>query len=78
MTQSLTPDIVEAIADAKGVEAEELDISLYEYVETDAIERLISHETTAWTLSFELPDHTVTVTGDGVILVDGTKKALWA
>lgn len=78
MTQSLISDIIEAIADAKGVEPEKLDISLYEYVEPDAIELLISHETTSWTLSFELPDHTVTVTGDGMILVDGTQKALWA
>ena len=30
-----------------------------------------SRTTSTWTLSFEVPDHSVTVTGDGVVLVDG-------
>lgn len=66
----LTREIVEAIADAKGIEFEELDLALYEYIDPDAIERLAAHETASWTLSFELPDHRVTVTSERRVVVD--------
>jgi hypothetical protein len=41
-----------------------------------AIEQLASHGTGSWTLSFELPDHTVTITSDGVVLVDERRQAI--
>lgn len=78
MAPSLIPEIIEGIADAKDVEPAELNLSLHDYIDTDAIEQLASHETASWTLSFELPNHNVTVTSDGLILVDGSQKALWA
>lgn len=74
MTQSPVPAIVEAVADAKGIEAHELERPLQEHIETDAIRLLAAGETATWTLSFELPEHTVTVTSDGAILVDGAQK----
>ena len=77
MSPSIIPDIIKWIAEAKGIEPDDLDVSIYEYVEPDAIQQLASHGTTSWTLSFELPSHNVTVTGDGSVLVDGTREARW-
>ena len=70
MEDFLAPKIVEAVADAEGVEPAELDFTLYEHVEPDAIELLAANETATWTLTFELPNHDVTVTSDGRVLVD--------
>jgi len=66
--------IIEAVADAKDTEPVELDLVLQDYVDAEAIERLDGHESDLWTLQFELPEHTVLVSGDGTILVDGTQK----
>lgn len=65
---------IRSIADAKDVDPVELDVALQNWVETDALRRLVDHPSDAWRLQFELPDHTVTVTGEGVILVDGTEE----
>lgn len=78
MTASPVLEIVEAIADEKGVDSEKLDLILEEHVSTDAIRLLAAHETETWTLRFEIPDHEVTVKSDGVILVDGSKQEVWA
>jgi hypothetical protein len=74
----IVPEIIAAVADAKGVEPKEVDLSLYEHIDPDAIRLLTAHSTASWTLSFELPEHTVTVTSDGLILVDGAPEQLWA
>jgi len=78
MGESPTIDIVQAIADAKGVDPIELDTPLEEHIATGAIELLASHDSASWTLSFELPNHNVTVTSDGLILVDGVREEIWA
>ncbi|NUE03588.1 hypothetical protein HUB97_13955 [Halorubraceae archaeon YAN] len=78
MEQSPVPDIVEAIAEAKETEPSKLNLALYEYIDPEAIHRLASHGTASWTLTFELPEHEVTVTSDGGIFVDGTQEGLWA
>lgn len=78
MTRSPSVDIVEAIANAKGITPQELDPPLHQYIDTDAIRLLESHETASWTLSFELPDHKITVTSEGLILVDGVREGGWA
>ena len=72
-----TEEIIEAIAVTKGVDPRDLDIILYDYIDVDAIRDLTAHETATWTLSFETPDHVVTVQSDGVILIDGIRKAVW-
>ena len=69
--------VVKAITDAKGIGLHELDSPLQEHIDTEAIQLLAAHETASWTLSFELPDHTVTVTSDGVVLVDGVRETVW-
>jgi hypothetical protein len=78
MSHSPTVEIVEAIADAKSVDPDELNTPLQASIDTDAIESLAAHDTASWTLSFELPNHNVTVTSDGLILVDGVREQIWA
>lgn len=63
--------IVNAVADANGVEPLELDIVLEEYIDVESVRQLMAHESSNWTLSFELPENTVTITGNGYIRVDG-------
>lgn len=70
--------IVEAIADTKGIDPDEFDRPLQDFIDTDAIQLLASHDTASWTLSFELPDHKVTITSDRLILVDGVREGSWA
>lgn len=78
MDHPVVSELFEAIADVKDVESGELGDPLYEYIDPDAIQLLASNETAKWTLSFELPDHTVTITSTGLILVDGDQQARWA
>lgn len=73
----ITTTIVTAIADAKGVDPSDLDLVLHEYIDVDALESLSTHENSSWTLSFELPEHKVTVTDDGVVLVDESVEKVW-
>jgi hypothetical protein len=75
---NITSSIVQAVADSKGVDPTELDIVLHDYVDSDALEQLAAHDAGSWTLSIELPEHTVTVTSDSVILVDGTERGVLA
>lgn len=70
--------IIEAVADAKDLEPVELELVLEDYIDVDAIERLDRHGSDLWTLQFELPGHTVIVSGDGTVLVDGTQKLEYA
>ena len=66
----ITSDIVAAIADAEDVERSQLDYRLYDYVDPDAIEQLASGPQNSWTLTFSVPDHEVTVTDAGRVVVD--------
>jgi len=63
-------EVTTAIADAEGVEPSELDYRLYDYVDPDAIEQLASGPQNSWTLTFSVPNHEVTVTDDGRVLVE--------
>lgn len=72
----VTNAVVTAIADAKGVDPSEL-LVLQEYIDVDALESLSAHEHSTWSLTFELPEHRVTVTDDGVVLVDGSLEEIW-
>ncbi|WP_459191353.1 HalOD1 output domain-containing protein [Halosimplex sp. J119] len=67
----VTLDLVGAIAAVEGIEAHDLDYSLHDYVATDAIRELVEADTEDWKLTFEIPDHTVTVDGAGEIRIDG-------
>ncbi|MFB6180128.1 MAG: HalOD1 output domain-containing protein [Halorientalis sp.] len=69
MDEPITADIVAAIADAEGVETTELSFSLAAHIDCDAIRWLDRHESDDWTLSFAVPDHDVTVSGDGTVSI---------
>ncbi|WP_436911331.1 HalOD1 output domain-containing protein [Halosimplex marinum] len=71
MDNSLPTDIVEAVARARDSDPRELDFVLADHVDLDALEQLAEHPESTWTFTFELPDHSVTVTSAGAILVDG-------
>jgi len=70
MNERTTVQIVEAIADEKNVDPSELDYRLYDHIETDGLGLLTNRDTDSWTLSFEVPDGTVTITADGDIRLD--------
>lgn len=60
--------IIDAVADAEGVEPRELSPPLYDVVAPDALEALFGgagERTTRTTLSFEYGDYGVTVAGEG-------------
>jgi hypothetical protein len=63
-------DLVKAIAETEECSPHNLEYSLYEYIETDAIATLVGSKHTAWELTFQVPDHTVVVRGNGQILRD--------
>lgn len=62
--------VVEAIADARGVEPTELEFTLYDYIDTEILERLGKQETD-WHFQFEAAGHTVGIDSDRVVTVDG-------
>lgn len=64
-------EIVTAVAAADGVAPAEVDYVLQDHIDVEAIDALLTHPESTWTLSFDVPDHTVTITDDGVVLVDG-------
>jgi len=76
--ECLVTALVHAVAEAEGVEATELDVVIQSHIDIEAVSELAAHESATWTLSFELPDHDVTVTSDGSILVDGIHRNDWS
>lgn len=70
--------IVEAVAAAEDVQANELETCLHDYIDTEAIRLLADHSNAPWTLSFDLPEHQVTVSSEDIVVVDATGKAAWA
>lgn len=67
---SLTVSIVERLAAAEGVEPTDLDYTLYDYVDPDALDALMDGTDTDFYLRLQVADHTVTVDNDGFITVD--------
>lgn len=66
--------IIETIADAKGKQPDELAFALQEHVDVDAIQQLSNHNSDSWAIEFEVPGHTVRVTGHGEIFVEDAGK----
>lgn len=63
--------IAEAIAEVDGCEPHRLGYSLGDHIDTDAVERLAEMDNREWELTFSLPDHEVTLDGDGTVALDG-------
>lgn len=74
MKETLLERVINAIADAKGVEADALEISLENHVSTDAIRALETHDSSSWQFEFETPDHVVQITERNEIIVDSKAK----
>lgn len=68
--ENLPVRVVEALAHAEQKSPELLEFTLYEHIDPDVLRSLARHENTTWELSFEVPDHEVTVTDNGNIFVD--------
>lgn len=66
--------VVEAIAEAEGVDVQELDYALHDHVYTDSIRRLTRGKYTDWELAFEVPDHEVRIRADDGVYVDGERR----
>jgi hypothetical protein len=64
--------VVGALAEVEGRAPPDIDYSLYEHIEPDALVTLVESEHADWQLTFSVPGHTVEVRGSGQILVDGT------
>jgi len=75
MEQGVLGSIVKRVADAKGVEPAELDLSLYDHVDIDAVVQLVNAEKGSWKLSFDIPDYTVSVWSDGSVLVEPIQQS---
>lgn len=67
--------IAEAVAKAEGVDATDLEYMLQEYVEVDAIEALIDHPESDWSLSFDVPNYRVTVDSTRAVSVEPRTKS---
>jgi hypothetical protein len=70
MTDDIVYEVVIALAAAEGVDPQELEYTLSEYVDTDVLAALGRSEERIWEFSFRVPNHTVTLTHDGRIYVD--------
>lgn len=68
---SVVAELARTVAEVEGVEAHELDYSLYEYVDTEAICSLAAFDRPTWTLTFQLPRHEISLEGTGEIRIDG-------
>lgn len=74
MGLSCVEKVVWAIADVEDTDPEDLEMSLQNWVEVDAIRQLAEHDSSSWELQFEVPNHNVTVDGDGAVHVDGVRQ----
>lgn len=70
MSDNLTVQIIETIASEREISPTEVDYALQDHIETDAIRLLAQSDTETWTLSFDVPDGRVTVTGTGTVDFD--------
>lgn len=64
-------ELLAAIADVEKTDSVCLNMSLHDYVSTDAIQSLETHKSNAWRLQFETENHVIEVTGNNIIVVDG-------
>jgi hypothetical protein len=68
-------EVVEALADAEGVEPTELEYAIHEYIDPEALDGLLEAGDSYCRVEFAVADHVVTVDRDGTIHVDGTEYA---
>ena len=64
-------DVVQALATADRLDLDEVEYTLYEYINPAVLTELAAHEGGSWEFTFEIADHEVTLTSDGRLFVDG-------
>lgn len=76
MGESVIAEIVEIIAEEEGDDPTAVDFSLHEHIDTDAIHLLMDHQSSSWTLTFDVDGYEVVLSGDGVVQVDRSRSEL--
>jgi len=72
MEPKLTLKVIDTIADTVEKEPTQLGFRLSDYVDCDALERLAANSESEWTVSFDIPEYTVTVTSDRSVSLEPT------
>lgn len=67
--ESVSEAVVQAVADAEGIESTEVTDPLYEAVDPGALDRLFSREGIAGQVMFSYNGYEVTVSGEGAVSV---------
>lgn len=75
MSHSVVLDIIKSVAEAEGENPQDLDYRLADHIDVDAVEALADQDSASFTLTFELPNHEVTVTDDERIFVEPTVES---
>lgn len=76
MGESVTADIVEAIAEEEDVDPTTLDFSLQEHIDADALGLLVEHPSSSWTIRFDVPGHQVVLSGNGTVQVNDSRSEI--
>lgn len=66
-------EIVNALAAAEGVEPGELEYTLPQYFNPEALVNMLAVDSDAWEFTVQVPRHEVTVTHAGEIFIDGAR-----
>lgn len=77
MGDSVVIGVTEAISEVKNIEPINLDLALENHVDVDALQQLARHDSRSWAVSFETPNHLVTVSGSGWVSVDNERILRW-
>lgn len=64
-------DVVHALAEADRLDLDEVEYTLYEYLNPGVLTALAEHDRGSWEFTFTAADHEVTITSDGRLFVDG-------
>jgi hypothetical protein len=64
-------EVVAALAAAEGTDPGDLEYTLADYVDTDVLSMLGRSDGSIWDFKFHVKDHTVRLTHDGRIYIDG-------
>ena len=64
-------DVIHALAEADRLELDEIEYTLYEYINPAVLTELADHDGGSWEFTFTVADHEVTIISDGRLFVDG-------
>ncbi|WP_435065496.1 HalOD1 output domain-containing protein [Halobaculum sp. EA56] len=68
---TVTGRVVEGIAAKEGTEPEQLELTVHEYLDAEALEQLVDHGRAEWELHTRIGGHDIRVYDDGTVVVDG-------